>query len=131
LAFIYFKNILVVLVGLASLGLGVYQFWSSLNFHRRAIRVEGKVTGLRRSDRSITYPTVSFTTTEGKKVVFSSESGSNIGPKIGDSVNVYYQPDDPKKAKVASFVLFWLPALLFVVVGAFFLFYAYIKFLAH
>jgi hypothetical protein len=122
---------LVVLGGFSSLGLGIYLFWSSLNFYRQAIRVEGKVIGLRGGAIvSNTYPTVSFTTIEGKKIVFSSESGSNVSPKIGDSIKIYYQPDDPQKARIASFMPFWMLPLMFVIVGGFLLFIGYLKFLA-
>lgn len=68
-------------------------------------------------------PAVRFLTRDGREVSFLSEvATSHRGYRVGASVRVWYDAQDPERAEIASFSRLWLPvvALLFFA-GAFFL----------
>jgi Protein of unknown function (DUF3592) len=59
------------------------------------------------------YPVVRFTTADGRTVQFLSSSGSSSPPEVGDSVDVLYDPDDPRDAQLSGFFDLWLFPLVF------------------
>ena len=51
---------------------------------------------------------VGFTTRDGREISFCSEvATSHRDYRVGDSVRVLYDPRDPKRAEIASFVRLW------------------------
>jgi len=67
---------------------------------------------------SIICPVVEFTTSSGEKIRFTSEFGSRpAGHKIGQSVNVRYDPSDPQKAEIDSAMNQWLVPLILIFMG--------------
>ena len=52
---------------------------------------------------------VGFTARDGREISFCSEvATSHRDYRAGDSVRVMYDPRDPKRAEIASFVRLWL-----------------------
>lgn len=67
---------------------------------------------------SIICPVVEFTASSGEKIRFTSDFGSRpAGHKIGQSVNVHYDPVDPQKAEIDSAMNLWLTPLILVFMG--------------
>ena len=67
---------------------------------------------------SIICPVVEFTALSGEKIKFTSEFGSRpAGHKIGQSVNVRYDPVDMQKAEIDSKMNLWLVPLILVFIG--------------
>jgi len=67
---------------------------------------------------SIICPVVEFTTPSGEKIRFTSDFGSRpAGHKVGQSVNVRYDPVDPQKAEIDSAMNLWLAPLILVFMG--------------
>jgi hypothetical protein len=72
------------------------------------MRAEGRIVDFRTSspNRSaatgiIHQPTVTFTTSDGREVTATSPFGSNPRPgKVGDAVNLLYDPRDPQRVRV-------------------------------
>jgi hypothetical protein len=69
---------------------------------------------------SIICPVVEFTAPSGEKIRFTSDFGSlPARHQIGQSINVRYDPVDPQKAEVESYMNLWLTPLILVFMGIF------------
>jgi hypothetical protein len=67
---------------------------------------------------SMICPVVEFIAPSGEKIRFTSDFGSRpAGHKVGQSVNVRYDPDDPQKAEIDSAMNLWLVPLILVFMG--------------
>ncbi len=63
-------------------------------------------------------PVVEFTTTAGERIRFTSDFGSRpASHKIGQTVNVRYDPADPQKAEIESGMTTWLSSLILGFMG--------------
>jgi Protein of unknown function (DUF3592) len=112
----------VLLVG------GAIFFVHTKRFVAGAERTTGTVIDLSRKTDSegevAYYPVVRFTTAEGRTVEFVSSSGSSPASKSeGDRVEVLYDPDDPRDAKLSGFFDLWLFPLAFGALGGIFVFF--------
>ncbi|WP_448541587.1 DUF3592 domain-containing protein, partial [Roseiflexus sp.] len=66
------------------------------------------------------YPVVEFRTADGESVRFEGSTGSNPSAyRVGDTVNVRYDPQTPQSALIDSWEL-WLPSGIVIGVGGFF-----------
>lgn len=87
---------------------------SRLGLLRRCQRTQGRVVDqvLRESTDASTYhyPVVEFTTRAGQLVRFQGAAGSAGGAQspTGSAVEVLYEEADPSRARINSFVQFWL-----------------------
>jgi hypothetical protein len=65
---------------------------------------------------------VGFTTRDGREISFYSEvATTHRDYRVGDSVQVLYDPRDPEHAEIASFVRLWLlPFTLLLFAAVFF-----------
>lgn len=98
---------------------------SNFQFLKTAIKTQGTVIDLIKNvdtdsdgDSSTTYsPVVSFTTNTGQKVETKTSISSNPpSHEIGDLVSIYYNPKEPKKIMIDSFMdKYFLP----IIFGAF------------
>jgi hypothetical protein len=110
--------------GLSAFGLLAGAVWAYFSQQRkmesRAAAVGTVVDLITRATTrsSIICPVVEFTTSSGEKIRFTSEFGSRpTGHKVGQSVNVRYDPVDTQKAEIESTMSLWLTPLILVFMG--------------
>lgn len=103
------------------LGGAVWAYFSQRRKMEDRVEVVGTVVELttRATARSsIICPVVEFTAFSGEKIKFTSEFGSRpAGYKVGQSVNVRYDPVDTQKAEIDSAMNLWLIPLILVFMG--------------
>src|SRR5699024_5646502 len=112
---------LFLAIGLGMLIGGIYFLLQSSSFRAKAKMTTGTVVdrSVSISDGSQMYtPIIEFQPTWGENIRFHSSVASSP-PKysIGDKVEVYYLPDDPSHAKIASFMSIWLGPLALSILG--------------
>jgi hypothetical protein len=110
--------------------LGVLALWNAVGLYTDGLRAEGTVLEVRRTtrtedetvtrsdgseatrrvERSSYAPVVRFTTTEGREIEFHGRGGSETSLAEGDRVTVIYDPANPIRAHIATFLDFWLPS---------------------
>jgi hypothetical protein len=74
----------------------------------REIRTAGTVVGHEKRRRHgmdhgvsvLVHPVVRFEAEDGRTIEFESKLGSNIPPKVGEEVEVFYDPSRPEDARV-------------------------------
>lgn len=74
----------------------------------REARATGTVVGHRHKKRRgmgnkvdiLVHPVVRFEAESGEAVEFESGIGSNIPPKVGEEVEVFYDPSNPEEARI-------------------------------
>ena len=110
--------------GLSAFGLLGGAVWAYFNQQRKMesrVPAVGTVVELitqATARSSIICPVVEFTTLTGEKIRFTSEFGSRpAGYKVGQSVNVRYDPVDTQNAEIESTMNLWLAPLIFVFMG--------------
>lgn len=99
-------SLLAGLLGLALLGAAVWTFYNQRNKAVSGITATGTVVDLTREmttpgSTGVYCPVVDFTLPSGEKITFTSDYGTRpASHKVGQSVTVRYDPDDPQKAEV-------------------------------
>jgi hypothetical protein len=108
-----------ILVGLGMLVGSFFIYRHTSSFLKVAKKSQGVVIKLvpkRGSKGSTTYsPMIKFKTQKGDEFSFVGNTSSNP-PSYhrGDKVDIFYNPQNPKNAKISSFVSLWLlPLILF------------------
>jgi len=111
---VFWMNIIFILLGLGMLGGGFYAYWQEKQFDKIAVSTSGTVIdfaqrrGYVRNNqdsrsRAVIYyhPVVQFTDQQGKSQEFNTSEGST-SPKYrrGDKVTVLYEPDNPEFAVI-------------------------------
>lgn len=111
-------------IGALMLAGAFYLYQDKQAFLKRAETVQGTVIELisKRSDNSTTYaPVVTFTTKKGNKIEFTSSVSSNPPSySEGESVEVFYDPAEPKDASINGFASLWLGPLILGILGTVF-----------
>jgi hypothetical protein len=118
------KPWMYLLVGLGLFGGGIYSYLSVGDFIAGAASADGVVIGLEReqdADGDTTYyPRVQFEA-EGRSYQFKGQVGSGYGTfSVGEQVEVLYDPADPDRARINSFVQLWFFPMFLGVLGAVF-----------
>ena len=110
--------------------LGVLALWNAVGLYTSGLRAEGTVLEVRRTlrtedetvtrsdgseerrqvERSSYAPVVRFTTNEGREIEFHGRGGSETSLAEADRVTVIYDPANPIRASIATFLDFWLPS---------------------
>jgi hypothetical protein len=111
--------------------IGVFVLWSAADLYTGGVRTEGVVLENRESrrtesetvrlgdgrevDRTVERvsfaPVVRFTTREGgREIEFHGRGGSDRAFAQGERVTVIYDPANPIRARIVSFVDIWLPS---------------------
>jgi hypothetical protein len=112
---------IMLIVGVAMLAGAVYLYSNTRSFLAGAVHAQGTVVDLRRtesldshSNRSVSYyPVVQYAEAGGRKIEFTSDSGSNPPAySRGDQVEVLYHPDAPEKARINGFMSLWFGTLI-------------------
>jgi Protein of unknown function (DUF3592) len=90
-------------------------FWlgTTVQFLKASLPASGKVISVQRGS---SHPTIDFRTDSGVNVNYT-QGGLIFGYSIGDSVNLRYDPDNPRKAEIDSFGALWAPPLLCLLLG--------------
>lgn len=113
-----------ITIGALMLAGAFYFYQDRQAFLKKAETVQGTVVELisKRSDNSTTYaPVVSFTTKAGNKIEFTSSVSSNPPSySEGESVEVLYDPEEPKDASINGFASLWIGPLIFGILGTVF-----------
>ena len=127
-------------VAVGALMVGVFVLWSAADLYASGVRAEGLVhenrasrhttqETVRQSDGRETRreveqvsfaPVVRFTTREGREIEFHGRGGSDRSFAEGDRVTVIYDPANPIRARIVSFLDFWLPSAAAFAVAALF-----------
>jgi hypothetical protein len=112
-------------VGLVMLSVSGFLFYQETHFLADAQVGQGTVIDLQRSESSkggaTYYPVVSYTTRDGKVVTFSSGVSTNPPSyEVGESVEVYYDPQNPNGAEIKGFFSQWFVVLIFGGLGLIF-----------
>ncbi|HEX6614415.1 MAG TPA: DUF3592 domain-containing protein [Rhodanobacteraceae bacterium] len=117
-------RVVMLVVGVAMLAGAVYMYNDARGFLADAVHAQGTVVDLQRTESlshddnhtytSVSYyPMVQFTDASGKRIEFTSGSGSNPPAySRGDQVDVLYHADAPEKARINSFMSLWFGPLL-------------------
>jgi hypothetical protein len=103
-------------------GISVYLYTTTNTFLSHASHAQGTVIDLLQhnssEDSSVTYyPEIKFIDKTGRSIEFYSNYSSNPPDYVkGDKVNLLYDPQNPRNAKVVSFTTIWLlPLVTFIV----------------
>lgn len=127
--FVVGERAFALIAGVAAV-IGAFALWSAIDLYGSGRRSEGSVLEIResrvteqeevrRADGSerrrdverISYaPVVRFTTNEGRPIEFLGRGGSGTAYAAGDRVTVIYDPANPIRAHIVSFVDLWLPS---------------------
>lgn len=114
----------------AALVIGVVVLWNTVELYNAGIRTDGTVLEIRRTqttddeyvtrpdgseyrrtvERSSYAPVIRFATTDGREIEFHGRGGSDTALAEGDRVTVIYDPANPIRARIVSFLDLWLPA---------------------
>ena len=114
----------------AALLIGVAALWNAVELYTDGTRTEGTVLEIRETRRTeeetatrpdgsetrrdvvrVSYaPVVRFATSEGCDIDFHGRGGSGASFAEGDRVTVIYDPANPIRARVVSFMDLWLPS---------------------
>lgn len=102
---------------------------STRSFVASSVLTQGKIIALveRLSTDSdgdssfVYYPVVRFTTNAGEPTVFEANAGSNPPAfTLGQQVEVLYSPQNPKEARIDSWLELWLFPTIFTSIGLIF-----------
>jgi hypothetical protein len=114
-------------IGIGLIILAAVLGFRQYNFTQSAKSAEGKVVALEQATEkrnqkgghknmagyTDNVPTIEFTANTGQKFSFKAEGFTNADVKIGDSVQVLYNPTNPEDAKInATKWLYSLPLIL-------------------
>lgn len=127
-------------IALSALLIGVFVLWSAADLYASGGRAQGQVMEIRESrsigtedvtlasgrevrrevERISYAPVIRFTTQEGREIEFHGRGGSDRSFAPGESVDVVYDPANPSRARIVSFLDLWLPAAVALAVAVIF-----------
>jgi len=127
--FVLGERVFATIAGVAVV-LGIVALWSAVDLYSAGTRTEGTVLEVRETRRTeqedvtradgseyrrnverVSYaPVVRFTTGDGRAIEFHGRGGSETALGPGDRVTVIYDPTNPIRARILSFIDLWLPA---------------------
>jgi hypothetical protein len=118
------SGIIAIIIGAGPLFLG----WQWRSYTQAMIAAmlpaEGRVAQLipltDHKGKAMFYPIVEFRTAEGQTIRFQGSTGSNPPTyRVGEKVQVRYDPQSPESAVIDSWDL-WLPSTILIGAGGFF-----------
>jgi hypothetical protein len=102
------------------------------HFVNNAMEGKGHVTALVRSSSkngSVFKPAVEFQTADGRRIEFTSSMGTSPPSyDVGESVTVYYDPENPHSAMLSGWLSLWFVSLIFAALAAVFGFITFVMF---
>ncbi len=123
------ESLFTAIAGVAAV-IGAFVLWDAVDLYRSGIRTEGTISEIRASrytaeeetvlsngrtvrrdvERTTYAPIVHFKTDRGREIEFFGRGGSGTSYSEGDRVTVIYDPANPSRARILSFVDLWTPA---------------------
>ena len=117
-------------IAIAAAAIGVVVLSGALDLYGSGTRTTGTIAEIRQSrtvsredvrlpdgrevsrdvERTSYAPIVRFTTSDGRPIEFHGRGGSGTDYAAGDRVTVIYDPANPMRARIVSFVDLWLPS---------------------
>ncbi len=110
-------------VGVGLLALTFYLYTQQVNFMKQAIPAQGTVSDLSLGgeDNDVYFPSITFKSKEGELIHFTSNVGSNPpSHRVGETVEILYDPSDPNKAQINDTFELWLAPIITGFIGAIF-----------
>src|SRR5262245_9678764 len=120
------RFVMLILLGSVVLGVGLliggaFAYRSTRAFISSAVPAEGTIVAYaesRSSEGDLSYhPVVAFTPKDGPKVEFQSTSGGSHRGPLGERVEILYDPHNPHRAEIRSFIALWFAPLLLLALG--------------
>lgn len=120
---------LVPITGIVMLAYCVYSLMESKQLYTEGVRAEGQIVGLNEKRgtrdketgyREVTFaPVIRFTDDNGRDVVFTSSQRSRSSRfLIGNSIDIIYNRDNPKKAVIDGIMSLWMMPAISGLMGA-------------
>jgi hypothetical protein len=113
---------LFFVLGMGAVVGACFTFLHTRQFLQNAVGVSGvvveNVVGHGSNGNPAYFPRIRFQTADGHEIDFVSRTGNNPAAySVGESVSVLYDPQQPNKASVNSFVSLWLATIILVPLG--------------
>ncbi len=106
-------SFLFVIIGLAIVIINGINAWQTYQFKQKAKPANGIVIA---TPFGKFHPAVKFTTDKGQPISYT-QNGWHEGYEIGDEIKLLYLEEQPRAAKVDSFIGLWGGHILFAVMG--------------
>ncbi|MFH2063139.1 MAG: DUF3592 domain-containing protein [bacterium] len=120
------SGLVTLSIGLPMIGVSGYTLYSTYDMVSSGVRTEGTVVRLEevkhrrppkihRQKKTVAayHPVISFLTEDGQTVEYRSDFGTSPPVhEVGEKVDVIYDPQDPSRAEIDSFVSLWLGPIL-------------------
>jgi hypothetical protein len=109
----FVRNILLLFasIGVILLGVAVIAYTKKRDYLSTAVQVPGVVVGLEKA-HDVFHPVFSYVTEDERPLKFTGGIGSNPPAwRVGEAVQVYYDPAFPEDAEVQGFFTQWLGVL--------------------
>jgi len=113
-------RLLCAVTGIGSLLVGLGFLRETYVFLRTATRRVGEVIAIIEDDHDSSYPVVRFQLPDGESVELGIRVGS-MTCRVGQRVEVLYDPQQPQSARIRNFWELWFPAIGFMGFGVLFL----------
>lgn len=135
--FIWYFGLIFLSVGFVILAVAVGIGISNWRFSARAAKAQGVVKSIaQRTDNdgdTMYYPVIQFQESGGRAISFEGNGSGSVGAyRVGDQVEVLYDPDQPADARTSSsfpvgMLICGILGLVFSSIGGGFTFYQYKK----
>jgi hypothetical protein len=121
---IIFMAGLFILLGGVFASVGGYFAYDLAAFIKKAATTQGVIVGFQKSRDSehsdSYYFVVEFDAPTGERIRFKTDTSTNMPMhRKGEAVTVYFDPQNPKKAKLRSPIT-WIPFTFFFIIGSIF-----------
>ncbi len=128
----FFKICTLMIIGILTLafsGAGAFLMTSSINKQNTLLTTSGTIIGTSYCGCSSSGPTTGacrgtyaaiiqyFDEINEQSFTFTTDSCSNPGPTVGNSIKVLYDPNVPGRAYDGSFIGLWLAPLICLLIG--------------
>jgi hypothetical protein len=121
MAMMLIVGILFFFIGIALIIYSIFTLFRQKRIIAQSEKAYGIVTNLTQKQRQKGYiycPQVRFQTKSGSIVDFQSDFGSKpASHKIGQQIEVLYNPFNPSQAQIKSFLSLWLVTLVSLLMG--------------
>lgn len=125
-------NIFIVLLGIAIFWLGIYITKESYRVKDTFSKTTGTIYNIIIEEdygadvlTTMEYPQIEFALPNGEKTKFTADySRENVKYKVGDQIEIYYNPQKPTEARIADYRALIIPGIITIFIGAIFIIFA-------